>query len=153
MYYESIVHKERKVSGPEEAATFIKEGKVLCYEALSWPVEDGTMFAVSDAHIDDTPFGETALILKQEDRFYKVESITVAWCDLAKTIKHFKRASEDADVLGETQLLIGEAPPTAKADFTCTCCGEWFTGIVVEQLKFHQDNGYGVCPECVKYYT
>jgi len=152
MYYESIIHQLREVANSLEAATLIKNGKLFGYEALKWTSPNGIFYAVNDAHIDDSTFGETAVIKEVNGQFIQVESITAAWI---KTPEELAKSFEDAEIndfsISKASLIIGEVK-NQTAFFTCGCCGERFHDLVKKQLQFNQDAGYGICSNCSKYY-
>jgi hypothetical protein len=154
MYYESIVHRLRPVASSEEAARLIYSGEVNAYDAVSWKGSDNKNYiAVSDTHIDDRAFGETALLLADNGVFFQMESITIAWIhSVEKVIKYFKQIETQDFKLGKHQLIIGAPTDEQKANFTCGCCGNWFNDFVKKQLTFDQDSGYGICPDCQKYH-
>ena len=69
MFYEAIQHKTVPVADATEAATKIKEGKALSYQALTWQNANGKFYVVSDNHIDDSAFAETALLQEIDSEF------------------------------------------------------------------------------------
>lgn len=153
MYYESIPQLIVPVASAEEAAAKIKNGQCYSGQALQWSANGRTLLAVSDAHIDDSAFAETAILSLEDDHYFKIESITVAWCTEKQTIDYFKQCETGEFVIhSKTQLLTKNTIEGKKANFTCGCCGRWFNDFVSIQLKFDQDNGYGICPDCKKYY-
>jgi hypothetical protein len=152
MYFETVVHEIKQVANATEAAELIKSGSIASYVALQWDSEHGTFLAVSDAHIDDSAFAETAMIQKRGDEYFQIESITAAWCSLKGLIECFKDTEKEPAINKKVILNIGKADPDAKAFFTCGCCGEWFESSVEKQLKFDQDSGYGICKSCERFY-
>jgi len=154
MYYEAIVHKLHPVASSDEAAKVIKSGNVNDWDAVSWKGSDGKNYiAVNDAHIDDSAFAETAVIRDDDGVFTQLESITVAWCKSPEEVgKYFKQVETQDFTMGKTQLIIGSPTDLQRANFICGCCGEWFKDFVKKQLTYDQDNGYGICPDCQKYY-
>jgi hypothetical protein len=152
MYFESISHQLRNVSNACEAAMLIKSGEALSYEAICWTSENGTFLAVSDSHIDDSSFAETAILMKDGEQYRQVESITVAWIDdVADLENYFSKSETDILDMGIVSLIIGE-PTDQTANFECGCCGCGFVSSVKYQLTFDQDAGYGICTACEKYY-
>jgi Zn finger protein HypA/HybF involved in hydrogenase expression len=153
MYFESVEHKIKQVQTAKEAAELIHSGKVLSYEAITWKNENGEFFAVSDTHIDDIAFGETAILKKENNLFYQIESITSAWVKTPEELtKIFEESETDEPIKSKASLIIGKAT-TEKANFTCGCCGDWFHSSVSKQLKFNQDSSYGICPKCEQFYA
>lgn len=151
MYLESIVHKIRKAGDAEEAARLLKGG-AQAYEAIEWENENGCFVAVSDTHIDDIPFGETALFQKKEGRYFQIESLTVAWMSETELVRKLKYFETSPTTWVEKRLIVDKPHTDDTAQFICGCCGEWFTGNVAYQLAFDQDSGYGICNNCEKYY-
>lgn len=151
MYFESIVHRIRKAVDAEDAARLLKGGAEP-YEAIEWENENGCFLAVSDTHIDDIPFGETALLQRKEDRYYQIESLTVAWMSETELVKQLRRFETSPSVWVEKNLIVDKPHKDDKAQFICGCCGEWFTGNVTYQLDFDQDSGYGICNNCENYF-
>ncbi len=153
MYFETVEHKIKEVQTAKEAAELIHSGKVISYEAINWKSNNGEFFAVSDTHIDDVAFGETAILKKDNDIFYQIESITSAWVKTPEELTKLFKESEITELFKtKCSLIIGKAT-TEKANFTCGCCGDWFHSSVTKQLKFNQDSGYGICPKCERFYT
>ena len=152
MYYESISHEILPVADATEAATKIKEGSVRSNQALCWENPNGKFYAVSDGHIDDSAFAETAVLQEIDSEMYQIESITAAWIDSKEELaQYFINTEIEPAIKSKTQLIVGK-PTTQFAVFTCGCCDSRFRGKVAEQLLFDQDNGYGICRDCEKYY-
>lgn len=152
MYYESISHKVTPVADASEAATKIKTGKASSWEALCWENANGKFYVVSDSHIVDSAFAETALLQEIDSVFYQIESITAAWIKSAKKLADsFTRTETDPPIKRKTQLIVGK-PTNQMAFFTCGCCGTGFKDNIAKQHEFDQDNGYGICGDCEKYY-
>lgn len=153
MYFESIVHNIKEVADHKEAAALIKSKNISSITALHWKSENGEFFAVSDAHIDDSSFAETAILKKEEETYFQIESITVAWI---KTPQELEKIILDTEISvpmkRKTQLIINKPDDNHTANFSCGCCGKNFVSNVKKQLSFNQDNGYGICPSCEKYY-
>ena len=152
MFYESIPHVVTPVADAAEAAKKIKQATVRSTEALCWENTNGKFYVVSDSHIDDCPFAETAVIQEINSEFFQIESITAAWIDTEKELaEYFETAMSEPATKRKTQLIIGK-PTNQFAAFTCGCCGSRFRGNVKEQLEFDQDQGYGICSDCEQYY-
>ncbi len=151
MYYESIPHKITPVADATEAAAKIKEGKASSIEALSWTNENGKFYVVSDSHIDDSPFAETAVLKEIDSEFFQIDSITAAWIHTKEELTTcFVDAANNPPIERKTQLIVGEST-NQMAFISCGCCGNRFRGNVKEQLEFDQDNGYGICTNCKHY--
>jgi hypothetical protein len=152
MFYESIPHVVTPVADAAEAATKIKQRIARSTEALCWQNTNGKFCVVSDSHIDDSPFAETAVLQEINSEFFQIESITAAWIDTEKELaEYFEAAMSETAIKRKTQLIVGK-PANQTAVFTCGCCGSRFRGNVKEQLEFDQDQGYGICPNCEHYY-
>ena len=152
MFYESISHQILPVADATEAATKIKEGTVLSFQALSWENTHGKFYAVSDCHIDNSSFAETAFIQEINSEFFQIDSITTAWVKSTQILAQlFIDGETEPPIKRKTQLIVGK-PTNQKAFFTCGCCGNQFHGIVAEQLEFDQDEGYGICKDCNQFY-
>lgn len=152
MFYESITHKVTPVVDSAEAAQRIKSGSIYSFEALSWENKNGKFYVVSDCHVDDSPFAETAFIQEINSEFFQTESITAAWINSAEKLAHtFVSTETDPPIKRKTHLILGK-PTTQMAYFECGCCATSFKAVVAEQLKFDQDAGYGICPDCEHYY-
>jgi len=152
MFYESISHVITPVADAAEAATKIKQHTARSTEALCWQNTNGKFYVVSDSHIDDSPFAETAVLQEINSEFFQIESITAAWIDTEKELaEYFETAMAEPAIKRKTQLIVGQ-PTNQFAAFTCGCCGSRFRGNVKEQLEFDQDQGYGICSDCEQYY-
>ena len=154
MYYQAIVHEPKEFQTIEEAVSVIPN--VSSYHALKIPLSDlVNLFIVNDAHIDDSSFSESAIILQKEDNlFYQIESLTKG-----KDNKHFIKMIKDAvteyltqNLKQPTQLILTQPTGKEKAWFNCGCCGDRFFDNVSDQLLYDQDNGYGICSACNRYY-
>ena len=148
MYYESVIHTLRPVANAAEAATFACSGNAMSHEAIQWEADGITYYAVSDTHIDNPAFSETAIIRADNEKFTQLESITVAWCKPEEVLGYFKGCETQEWQMCQTQLIIGQPKPEQRAWFTCGCCGNGFKDFVAVQLKFDQDTSYGICPKC-----
>ena len=152
MFYEAIPQQIVPVSDAIEAATKIKGRTVNPTQALCWQNSHGKFYAVSDCHIDDSAFAETALLQEIDSDFFQIESITTYAYNSAKELAEcFDDSAANPPIKSKTHLIIGK-PTSQMAYFTCGCCGTNFKGNVAEQLQFDQDNGYGICSDCEKYY-
>ena len=152
MFYEAIQHQTVSVADATEAATKIKEGTALSHQALTWQNANGKFYVVSDSHIDDSAFAKTALLQEIDSEFFQIESITAAWIKSVQELAAcFSKTETNPPIKRKTQLIVGK-PTNQVAWFDCGCCGTGFKANVAEQLKFDQDNGYGICPDCEKYY-
>jgi len=152
MYYESISHEIIKVSDAAEAASKIKSNQAAEYQALSWKNENGVFYAVSDCHIDNSPFSETAILQEIGSVLYQTESITAAWVKSPRLLgQYFFEAETNHAYKRKTHLIVGK-PTIERAQFECGCCGNSFMANVAEQIAFDQDNGYGICDDCNNYY-
>ncbi len=152
MFYESIPHVVTPVADAAEAATKIKQHTARSTEALCWTNTNGKFYVVSDSHINDSAFAETALLQEIDSEFFQIESITAAGIKSAKELAAcFSKTETDPPIKRKTQLIVGK-PTNQVAWFECGCCGTGFKANVAEQLEFDQDNGYGICPDCEKYY-
>ena len=151
MYYETRVHKVKDFNTVGDIASAILFRSVAEYEALRC----GNFMFLSDSHIDDRIFSETAIVeVLPDGKYRQVESITI----------HTKTTLEDLEStfiesttppllnMGYVSVQIDSVKEGAKARFTCGCCGNRFTGIISDQLKFDQDTGYGICDDCSQYY-
>ena len=153
MYFETRVHKVIEVADAMEAAKKIKDGTAAEYHALHWKSEHGDFYAVSDSFCAYPPFNETALIAKDNEKYYQIESISVVWVDEEKELAEiFKQAEADQPISRSVGLII-DAPKDEVAWFTCGCCGNGFRDNVKKQLAFDQDTGYGICKRCEEYYS
>lgn len=160
MYYEARVHELREVQNAEKAAELIKSGRMHSYQVPCWISQDGLykIYAVPDGHIDD-PFLELAILRKplsdENEPLKQVESITNGWIDTTDALAVYLQQAENSDIIMKSKvtLIVGKPKGDEHANFTCGCCGTWFTGNVQEQLKFDQDAGYGICGDCKRYYS
>ena len=148
MYYESISHEIVQVANATEAASKIKTGKTFSYQALSWENANGRFYVVSDCHIDSDAFAETALLQEIDSEFFQIDSITAGWINSKEELtRYFVNSVKFPPIKRKTQLIVGK-PTNQKAFFTCGCCGNRFHSDVAYQMKFDQDNGYGICKNC-----
>lgn len=155
MYYEGIEHTLKEVANAEEAANLLKgKNKPSSLEVLTWTTDKGEVMAIcNDMDINNPAFFESAVFKKVEGKYYQVESITVGWCDLKETVRHFVGAEiESIENKKPVQLIIGEANDKHRSGFTCGCCGTWFIDFIKVQKVYGQDQGFGICLKCKKYY-
>jgi hypothetical protein len=152
MFYESISHKVVPVADAAEAATKIKEGNASSPEAFCWENANGKFYVVSDSHINNCTFAETAVLQEIDSEFFQIESITAAWIETKEELaRYFIEAETEPAIKRKTQLIIGKAT-NQVADFWCGCCGRQFEDNVAKQHAHDQDDGYGICDNCEKYY-
>ncbi|NCU33214.1 MAG: hypothetical protein EOM23_09860 [Candidatus Moranbacteria bacterium] len=153
MYYQTRVHRKKEVNGAMEAATLIKNQEAAGFDALTWKTQNGVFYAVSDSHIDDSNFAETALLVEEGEKFYQIESITSGLIKTTEELAEcFIESEVDFPIKREVNLIINSLTGDEKAYFTCGCCGNRFFDNVSYQLKFDQDTGYGICKKCDRYY-
>lgn len=152
MYYETRIYKPEQVTGSLEAAERLKSGKIYAYEALTYKTPKGDVFIVDDSHCD-RPFLEVAVILNNGVGMRQIESITAGWINTAPELaKYFDDAISEPCDMGKASLNLNHADVNETGNFECGCCGSYFKGNVKYQLQFGQDNGYGICKSCEKYY-
>lgn len=153
MYYETVTHERRLVASAEEAARVIHEGTDLYdYQALSWTAPNGRkMLVLADNHCNN-PWMEVAVI--DEERGVQIESITMGWIDeLQRKVDYLVGCETTDSVMRKVgDIPIDGAGEDEKAWFTCGCCGEDFQSTIAKQKRYDQDNGYGICSGCKRYY-
>lgn len=148
MYYQSIRHITRKVSGAKEAAEIIHNKEAQSFDALVWASCGRTLAAVADGGLND-PWMEVAVIRIDFDPPTKIDSITFGWMpDLASKVAALKSCETCEFKMGRTSLPLDGAGDDRITGFTCGCCGGWFTSTICEQERFDQDDGYGICEGC-----
>jgi hypothetical protein len=151
MYFETTMHGSRPVESAYEAARLIKEGDVRDYDALIWTGQGRKLAVVADNHCNN-PWLEVAVI--DLDRNCQMESITAGWCETADKLADYFLTCETADFVfrREISLPLDGKNADASANFECGCCGTSFESTYEKQRRFDQDNGYGICPGCARYY-
>jgi hypothetical protein len=152
MFYESISHKVVPVADAAEAATKIKEGNASSPEAFCWENANGKFYVVSDSHINNFTFAETAVLQEIDSEFFEIESISTEIIETKEELtQYFVNAVKYPQIKIKTQLIIGKAT-NQVADFWCVCCERQFEDNVAKQHAHDQDDGYGICDNCEKYY-
>jgi len=153
MYFETTMHVTVPVADAAECARRIhNKTELRDFDAFTWTATNGRRLAVvADNHCDNT-WLEVAVI--DLDRNVQLESITAGWI---KTETELTRYFADCETQDYTfregiQLPLDGNNDEAPATFTCGCCGEGFDSTYKAQRKYDQDNGYGICPRCTKYY-
>jgi hypothetical protein len=105
----------------------------------------------------DAPFFETAVVKLSDDinaPHTLIESLTIGWIKPDELVTYLVDAANSQVNYGQINLAFDkEAANNITANFTCGCCGEWFSDNIVEQAKFDQDSGYGICENCKEYYS
>lgn len=150
MFFETTMHKRRRVADANEAAHLIHTHQAADYEALSWTAPDGReLLVVADNHCDN-PWKEVAVI--DATNRSQIESITMGWIDAENDKADQLRECETTDFRMSRNGVVsipldGEGGET-HAWFRCGCCGEDFESSYAKQKKFDQDNGYGICGSC-----
>jgi Zn finger protein HypA/HybF involved in hydrogenase expression len=150
MYYESRIHKKRPVKDVAEAAAIIKSGKFYSYEALI--VDDRYAF-VDDSSIHGTGVSEIAVIDIVEDK--QLESITAGWIDDVNELEYYFRKAIEGDFVirsGANLSFSKEDINKNKVAFECGCCASYFKDYHKNQVKYDQDQGFGICPNCQHLY-
>jgi hypothetical protein len=129
----------------------IHEGKAASYEALCWQTPKGELACVADGGLNH-PWAEVAVLNLTTNR--QIESLTFAWMgDLATKVRYVKECETgDFEMGGKANCPIDGEGLDKEAGFTCGCCGTWFQSTITKQRKFDQDEGYGICPDCERYY-
>ncbi len=154
MYYETMQHKRRPVSGPDEAAELIHKHEARQWEALTWKLDDGRELCAVADHTCEKPWFETAVI--DLTNWQQIESITMGWIDDAEEKAKYLRECADTDFSmgkpGGAKFPLDGENDDIQGWFECGCCGEGFQSTIAKQKRYDQDNGYGFCPSCVRSY-
>lgn len=153
MFYESRLYKLHPVKDAKEGAELLFNRRIDWYQVPTWILATGEqMYLVTDGVLDSM-FDEIAVLRRELDGLlYQVESLTLAWIKPESKFKEAVERAETAKTHGIAQLILGKPDPHITATFTCGCCGSSFTGIMLDQLAYDQDAGYGICPKCENYY-
>lgn len=148
MYYESRIHERKQFETVAAMVKAMKAHEVMAYHALEVPSLG--LMVVADQPDD---FGEAAIIKVESEKLMQIESLTLAWIEPKQWEKEIISCLENPCSMREAKVqFAGSVDASAKAWFTCGCCGNGFKGVVAEQLKYDQDNGFGICVKCEKYY-
>lgn len=147
MYYETIIHEKLTVDTLAEVSELLINKKPACYIAIN----RGNFYFVNDAHIDDPPFSEVAVLFEKDNKYYQFESLSGTALK-EEELNNIINEYLDNRYVDRLKHLLFEKNDTVNAWFTCGCCSDRFYSNVSYQLKFNQDNGYGICPRCSKYY-
>jgi hypothetical protein len=149
MYFEARSHELVPVADATAAVRHVCSPQGRSFQCPMWLNTHGQRIVlVDDSHINHGDFGECAVVNLDTKR--QLESITFAWCDNeAQKVEYVKGCEDDAG-LGDREVIvpIGDEGKDAPAQFTCSCCGDWFTSTLREQEPHDQDAGYGHCPSC-----
>lgn len=157
MYYESREHRTRPVASAAEAATLILSGRAAIFDALTWTGNNRRLCAIDDGCID-RPWSEVAVIRLDTEKPLQIESITFAWLGddegkrLLEGVRYLEKCEVTDFAMGETAFPLDGNGTELIAWFSCGCCGENFRSTLAIQRIFDQDAGYGICPECEKFY-
>lgn len=153
MYYEARTHRLKNVASPTEAANLLKSGELSTCEVTTWIDSETTeqVFAVPDGHINNM-LSEIALLIKREDNYYQIESLTNSRMSEEALANDFANFPSEPSIFKKTQLIVGSPTAEQTAYFECGCCGKSFNDNVKKQLEFDQDAGYGICDSCSIYY-
>jgi len=151
MYYESRQHTSVPVADAAEAVHLIHTRQAVDSHCPTWTNNHGHRIAlVDDSHID-APWLEVAVINLDTKEQY--ESITFGWCPTeAEKLGHVVECECGTTFARPATLPIEGQGEDRTCRFTCGCCGESFRSTLTLQKKFDQDAGYGICPNCEKYY-
>lgn len=153
MYFAAIVHQKMELPSATAVAEAIHGRNIPDYAALSWQTSKGEFCAVADGGIND-PWLEVAIINLSTNT--QIESLTFGWAkDLEEKISLLNLCETSDFVMGavgqcRVPFSTDEDVNDIEANFTCGCCGAWFTSKIGKQLSFDQDAGYGICDPCVK---
>jgi hypothetical protein len=155
MYYEATKLKRHEVPTVSEAIwakgdQFVLPPSVQPWEAITFEISGITVYLVSDVHIDDPDWAEVAIIIEYQGHKAQIESYTgraLGVDQLYEVIADYFMDEYDITKCEAAQLNF-ELKGDEMAQFTCSCCGNWFTGNVKEQAAHGQDRGYGLCDDC-----
>lgn len=106
------------------------------------------------AHYAESPFFETAVVKLSDDinsPHTIVESLTIGWIKPNELVDYLVAAANSQTSYGQISLAFDKQDITAH--FECGCCGNHFQDNIIEQSKFGQDSGYGICESCKIYYS
>lgn len=143
MYYETIIHEKLTVDTLAEVSELLINKKPASYIAINW----GNFYFVNDAHIDDPSFSEVAVLFEKDNKYYQFESLS-GMALIEEELNTIINEYLDNKYVDRLKHLLFEINDTVNAWFTCGCCSARFYSNVSHQLKFDQDNGYGICPKC-----
>lgn len=153
MFYETVMHKRRPVSGPDEAARLIHDHQAVVGDALCWTCPSGfELMVVADNLKGLNAWFEVAVIDYTNKK--QIESITMGWIDELERKAQSLRECETTDFnMGGCEIAVDGANDDMEASFECGCCGTDFTSTPAKQKKFDQDTSYGICSKCERYYA
>ena len=152
MYYESRLSHVRNI----DHLSLNQQARKIKNLYIGQALQIGNVIWVNDANPSGTGITEAAVLYQSEDKTVQFESITVDWCSESE-IKIFIREYENIEYL-KSEYHITELEGIAFNSqqqltwFDCGCCGSGFQSTIADQRKFDQDAGYGICPNCEKYY-
>jgi hypothetical protein len=151
MYFQTTMHETLTVENAGDAARRIKADERRDFDACVWTAHGRRLAVVADNHCNN-PWLEVAVI--DLDRGLQLESITAGWCDEEQLRRYFETCETDDFVFRRNvRLLLDRENGDMRASFECGCCGTDFQSTYAEQRRFDQENGYGICPKCERYYS
>ena len=141
---QDLRHVQRKDGTPRQAS--------LYSDVLYTFEHNGKTFGF--ANDETTCNGITELAILDIDKMTQIESLTIGWVKGDK-LKAVLNCCDNPCIMKKTGLVIkdGEIIKQPKSMYECGCCGNGFYSTHKEQAKFDQDSGYGICPDCERFYS
>jgi len=112
----------------------------------------GNIIFVDDSSPSGTGVLEVAVVDQTRG---KIESITVGWIKSeGEVLRYFKECMKpDAEVVNKNVRVPVRSTDLTVVSLECGCCGEFFKDQFVNQVRFDQDTGDGICDSCKQYYS
>lgn len=147
MIAQTQVFTKTLVPDYQQLALFLKS------ETASY-VESAPNIIYVAAHYVESPFYETAVVKLSDDinaPHTIVESLTIGWIKPNELVDYLVDAAKSQTSYGHISLALAfdkQSAMNITAQFECGCCGTYFRDNIIEQAKFNQDSGYGICDLC-----
>lgn len=149
MFYEGRIQKIKKFENLESLLGQISQG--FYYELVYCFESNGKLFGLANDQRTCETVMEVA-VLNLSD-MVQIESVTLDWMDNKDWLDYFTHLfrSHTGFVIPLNFTLRGTDIVSNRprlAHFECGCCGMGFQSDYKYQLRFDQDAGYGLCPDC-----
>lgn len=150
MYFESSIQTFKQVSTAQEALAVLdsKSNAGIINSA-----NDLILF-INDSNPSGCGIHEVAVINQTQE--LQIESITWEWLKTNESkltcINGLCKPDAHIDFnMGPKKVSLNAKDIANKLQwFECGCCGTGFQDYHKTQIKFDQDAGYGICPNCQK---
>lgn len=154
MFYEGRIQFIREYDSLESLLDAVS--RIFAHNVVYCFRKDKQLFGIANDQRTCECVTEAAIL--NLTKMTQIESVTLDWLEQENWLAYFTRLFNNPYTGFEKPLdftISGNKITSDKprlALFECGCCGTGFHSDYQYQVKFDQDAGYGICPDCEKWH-